>query len=131
MKKAQQNKSVETLKLEREMAECCGTEHYYSNFMLKFNYTDGVRQFCNKAGGGAYWFFDVVNSMFFDRKTAEKMDCDFIVITLKVFENSKAIIEFKDSDGVFYSQDIPYTDCPEGEWKFFFEHGILMWSGEY
>lgn len=26
---------------------------------------------------------------------------------------------------------IGYTDCPEGEWKFFYTNNVFMWKDEY
>ena len=40
----------------------------------------------------------------------------------------------KDGEGNrLYSKNYDYTDCPEGNWKFFYdkESRVLMWHGEY
>lgn len=123
------NKKPKTLELENYMANYYGTEHYYTDWAYKFKYTDGVKAFCEKAG--AYWILDIVNSLFFEEKYAKKMNGDFIAIKLNVVENNKATITFEDSESKFYSQDIPFTDCPEGEWIFFYDDGILIWHSEY
>lgn len=39
-----------------------GTENYYKHSLMgsRFLYTDGVRFFAQNAGGGAYWFLDIL-----------------------------------------------------------------------
>ena len=117
----QQNKSPATLKLENEMAYCYGTEHYY-RYYGNLLYTDGVKNFCEKAE--AYWFLDAVFSHLVT------MPEDFYVITLKVNNDSTATLNIK-GDNAKKTQNIPFTDCPAGEWKFYFSERVLMWWREY
>ena len=121
MKKAQQNKTPEQLKLENIMAYCYGTEHYYRNSLLPFVYTDGVKTFVENAGGGAFWFLTEVMILV-------KNVVDFASIVLKV-ENGKADILVDKKN----KKHIAYTDCPDGYWEFFYEpeQRILFWNGEY
>ena len=124
-----ESKKVISTKLKNEMSYYYGTENYYCDKAYYFKFTDGVKAFCEKAG--AYWLLDLINSLFFERKYKAKMNADFISIDLKVDENDSAVISFKDSNGVFYEQGIPFTDCPMGNWKFYYDSGVLMWNGEY
>ena len=103
-----------------------GTENYYTNDYLAFNYTDGVKAFCENAM--AYWILDIVNSVV---RTEKKMSEDLITIKLIVRKDSTATISFKDYEGTIYKQEIPFTDCPVGEWRFFYENGVFFWNGEY
>lgn len=123
------SKKVIAKQLENEMAYYSGTENYYSSWIHKFKYTDGIKGFCEKAK--AFWFLDLVNSLFFNQRLRKRMNGDFIVIKLKVEENNTCVVSFKDSEKVFYEQAIAYTDCPIGEWVFYYDNGILMWNGEY
>ena len=68
--------------LERTMANCYGTENYYTDRHLDFKYTDGIKTFCETAM--AYWLLDLVNSVV---KTKHAMNEDLIVITLTVKDN--------------------------------------------
>ena len=115
-----------TKMLERTMANCYGTENYYVARHLAFKYTDGVKTFCETAA--AYWLLDLVNSIVI---TKPSMNNDLIVITLIVNDNHRATITFEDSEKVIHKQDIPYTDCPSGEWKFFYDNNVFFWNGEY
>ena len=118
-----ENKSKE---LERIMSNCYGTENYYTNQFLHFKYTDGVDTFCKTAG--AYWLLDIVESIIRDKPSYFD---DFVVIKLTVQDNCKGLITFEDSENVFYKQDIPFTDCPKGEWLFYYDNNVFFWNGEY
>lgn len=120
-----QNKTQATLDLENAMAYCTGTEKYYRYLgFSKFLYTDGVKTFAEKAG--AYWFIDLVFAELL------KMQNLFLAIHLDV-KDEKAVVKFKDCDDVVKTKNIPFTDCPEGNWLFFFDKraNVLLWNGEY
>ena len=120
--KATQNDSV----LMSYMGNFYGTEHYYTNHFLSFKYTDGVKGFCEQAH--AFWLLDIVESVV---KNKPSMNEDLISITLLVNQDNTAFITFKDSSKTIYQQKIPYTDCPVGEWNFFYENNVFFWNGEY
>ena len=113
-------------KLEEAMENCYGTENYYVSKHLAFKYTDGVKTFCDVAE--AYWLLDLVDSIV---RTTPKINEDLILITLTVDSNYTAKITFEDSESIVYEQNIPFTDCPKGEWKFFYENNVFFWNGEY
>lgn len=119
-------KDKRSYELERTMANCYGTENYYTDRHLDFKYTDGVKTFCETAM--AYWLLDLVNSVV---KTKPAMNEDLIVITLTVKDNHKATITFEDSENIIYKQIIPFTDCPKGKWLFYYENNVFFWNGEY
>ena len=60
-----------------------------------------------------------------------RMHQDLIIIKLIVNQDNKASITFEDTLGIFFSQIIPFTDCPEGEWMFYFNDNVFFWNGEY
>ena len=105
---------------------CNGTENYYTNPNLVFNYTDGVKIFCDIAE--AYWLLDIVNSVV---KTKPEINEGLSAVKLKVKTDNTAVITFKDGTKIRYKQVIPYTDCPKGEWRFFYENNVFFWHGEY
>ena len=117
------NKSAE---LNTAMAYCYGTEHYYTNPMLNFKYTDGVKTFCEIAQ--SYWLLDIINSI---SRLYKRMHQDLIIIKLIVNQDNKASITFEDTLGIFFSQIIPFTDCPKGKWMFYFNDNVFFWNGEY
>ena len=120
--KPTQNDSV----LMNYMGNFYGTEHYYTNHFLSFKYTDGVKGFCEQAH--AFWLLNLVESIV---KAKPSMNEDLISITLLVNQDNTAFITFKDLTKTIYQQRIPYTDCPVGEWNFFYENNVFFWNGEY
>ena len=117
---------MDTKELEQIMANCYGTENYYTNQFLHFKYTDGVKVFCEKVG--AYWLLDLVESIL---KIKAELHSDLIGITLRVKDQNKAKLTFKKGTKLIYKQDIPFTDCPKGKWKFFYQGNVFFWNMEY
>ena len=120
------NSEDKQLKLIEKLMFCTGTEHYYTNKNLAFEYTDGVKIFCNIAE--AYWLLDIVNSVI---KTKPEMNNGLINIILQVKKDRTAKITFRERVKFIYEQKIPFTDCPCGVWKFYFRDGVFFWNREY
>ena len=120
------NSSIKSSDLSNLMSYCFCTEHYYTNPIHSFKYTDGVKIFCEKAQ--SYWLLDIVNSVC---RFYKRMHQDLIIIKLEVNKDNKASISFEDTYGIFFSQIIPFTDCPEGTWMFYFNDNVFFWNGEY
>ena len=121
-----QNSVIKSTELENIMSYYYGTENYYKNNLYTFNYTDGIKTFCENAD--AYWLLDIIESVC---RTHKEIHNDFILIELLVSKDNKATITFEDAKRVFYKQSIPFTDCPEGNWKFYFDNNVFFWHGEY
>lgn len=120
------NSSIKSSDLSNLMSYCYGTEHYYTTPIHSFKYTDGVKIFCENAQ--SYWLLDIVNSVC---RFYKRMHQDLIIIKLEVNKDNKASISFEDTYGIFFSQIIPFTDCPEGTWMFYFNDNVFFWNGEY
>lgn len=105
-----------------------GTESYTYNPLYPWlKYTDGVCDFAKHAGNGAYWFLDIIGTELHKLANRE----EFLSIALDV-KGSAAVITADDGNGkVLWSKQISFTDCPEGEWKFFLSHHVLMLAQEY
>ena len=120
------NSNIKSSDLSNLMSYCYGTEHYYTNPIHSFKYTDGVKIFCENAQ--SYWLLDIVNSVC---RFYKRMHQDLIIIKLEVNKDNKASITFEDTYGIFFSQIVPFTDCPEGTWMFYFNDNVFFWNGEY
>ena len=120
------NSDIKSSDLSNLMSYCYGTEHYYTNPIHSFKYTDGVKIFCENAQ--SYWLLDIVNSVC---RFYKRMHQDLIIIKLEVNKDNKASISFEDTYGIFFSQIVPFTDCPEGTWMFYFNDNVFFWNGEY
>lgn len=102
-----------------------GDTPYRHNLIRTFNYTSGTRYFARQAG--AYWFLDICATEIFRLSRVEP----FIKIVLNVTDKKEATITADDGNGnVIYTRSIDYTDCPEGEWKFYIENGLMMLPNE-
>jgi len=112
-----------------ELGQFTGTEKYYFNPLYRWmQYTDGVKHFAQHAGGGAYWFLDIVGTEM--RSVMDKGE-DFLCIDLVVADESAKILVTDGNDKKLWSRNINYTDCPAGSYKFFLVGGVLMLASEY
>jgi hypothetical protein len=120
--------------LRAALSQITGTDGYHYNRLYpKMNYTDGVRFFLHNAGGGAYWFLDIIGTEIFP---IHQRGEDLVVIVLES-KDGEALITANDGgkDGqepkdLMPPKHIRLTDCPEGEWKFYIENGVLSLPGE-
>lgn len=112
--------------LQSDLSQFIGTEHWWRHPLVAgMTYTDGVRYFADKAK--AWWFVDDTIIEFAGKQRMS----GFLAITLKV-ENEKATITITNGDGeVNATKQVDYTDCPAGEYKFFFTGDVLMLTSEY
>lgn len=111
-----------------ELSNHYGTEGYQFNPLYSWlKYTDGVHAFINNAGGGAYWFLDIIGT---ELKTLSAIE-GFLAIDLVSTGNKAAIKVTDGNDRIVYRKDILYTDCPAGCWSFFLTDNVMMLSREY
>jgi len=78
------NSSIKSYTLSNLMSYCYGTEHYYTNPIYSFKYTDGVKIFCENAQ--SYWLLDIVNSVC---RFYKRIHQDLIIIKLIVNQDKK------------------------------------------
>ena len=121
-----QHSTIKSNELQQIMSYCYGTEHYYKISAYSFKYTDGIKTFCENAD--AYWLLDIIESVC---RTHKEIHNDFILIELSVCKDNRATITFEDSKTTFFKQEILFTDCPQGTWRFYFDNNVFFWNGEY
>ena len=118
---------MDSTQLKHGMAQFTGTEYYYRHVLSRMKYTDGVKFFAENAGGGAYWFLDIVGTEVMEIKKSRP----FISIKL-IAKNSKADITATDgNDNALWNRAIEFTDCPDGEWSFYLIDEIMLLTREY
>ena len=96
-------------------------------------YTEGAKFFFDNAGNGAYWLLDILATEPAILKEAEQ----FTHVTLTVAEHG-GVAHLNVTDGgkegdaaqSVYHRRIDWTDCPPGDWEFFFENMTVMLPGE-
>jgi hypothetical protein len=116
--------------LQAELQAHTGSQKYFRHRLNpSFSYTDGVRHFLRRAGGGAYWLVDILALQpEISRATAEHgklfavlaVDCGVAKLTVALDRKERDSYE-----GVVYERRIPFTDCPPGEWIFNLGMGLL------
>lgn len=114
-----------------ELAHFTGTESYHRHFpaMGPVVLTDGAKYFAEKAG--AYWLMDIIAT---ELPRLLKKE-GFLSITV---DSKKGKAKLSATDGnkkAIWKKNIGHTDCPEGEWKFYFTlsnpYMVLMLTSEY
>jgi hypothetical protein len=109
-----------------DLSNFTGTENWYRhNLMHDTVYTDGVKYFAEKAG--AYWFLDIVDTELFPLQKQH----GFLSITMTVANEQASIVATDGDLTTLWNKDITFTDCPEGEYKFFFTDNVLLLTSEY
>ncbi len=114
-----------------DLSQFTGSERVYFNPLYKaMHYTDGVQYFANEAG--AYWLLDIIGTEFFPKTLGRDPEWDsFLVIEVTVRDSAAVITVNDGNDNIFTTKEISYTDCPEGEWKFYLTDNVLLLPGEY
>jgi len=114
--------------LAADLAQCTGTMNYWKQPPLPFQYTDGIKTFCE--GAEAYWFLSELLD-FIDIFKKNYLS----VIKLKVANSAATIKVIGDNDEVAITRQIVFTDCPEGEYVFYMywkgsDRPMLIWRSE-
>ena len=109
------------------MSQSIGTTayHRFSHSPIFPVVTDGVLAVAEVAG--CFWLLDIIGSYQHD----EKLDKAFQVWTLEVnHEESSGIVRGFNDTTLIITQDIPYTDFPLDQIKFFLMDGVLLLPNE-
>jgi len=120
---------MNSTELQNGLSQFTGTENYYRHALGQMKYTDGVAFFAENAGGGAYWFLDIVGTELITLQKAEPFI--HVVLDSSEVENRATIKADDGNDKLLWRREIEFTDCPPGVWKFYLIGGVLMLVGEY
>ena len=118
---------MNTQELKDGLRDYYGSEQFFRH-MLNRNmvYSEGAQFFMENAGGGTYWFADIVATELMKIHRKE----EFIHIHL-VAADGKATILADDGNGnPLYKRKIDYTDCPDGDWEFYLENNTFYLPSE-
>ena len=109
--------------IQNGLAQCYGTEQYWKNNVLNFQYTDGVKFLHENAD--CYWLLIAISSY--------KRTEPFQVWELKKHTDNMAILTMKEDthQPLLVEQKIPFTDFPLEEMKLYLIDGILILPTEY
>jgi hypothetical protein len=119
--------SVKTLKPE-DLEYFTGTENWYRHGLVRsITYADGAKYVADS--GGAYWLLDEI-------ALAQKFNSDvkaepFQVWKLVVRDNA-GVLTCDDGNGnIVFTKEIPFTDFPSPEIKFYFTNNVILLPREY
>ena len=125
--------------LQEELNQFHGTESYYQHPLnRRFLHTDGVQHFATQAK--AFWLIDAVAIGVHGNPGAVPSivpDTDWFATVRLVAEDAKAILYIEDGNDLpHYQEEIEFTTCPDGEWKFFLAEAeenkvVMMVPSEY
>jgi len=117
--------------LRSSLAHHTGSSSLYRHGLNKScMYTEGVQDFAESAGNGAYWLLDILvtEPLILSAMRRE----NFVVVMLTVTGTAAHLTVRRDThDPILFQRAIDFTDCPEGEWKFYFTDNVLMLPSEY
>ena len=113
---------------ESDLRQFTGTEHWYRHPLArKVLYTDGVKHVAEQ--GGAYWLLDTIAfAQAIPAVAAEPFQ--FWILTVRSDHTATLTCEDGNSKTV-HTQDIPFTDFPLAEIKFYYTDNTLLLPSEY
>jgi len=117
---------------ESDLIQFCGSSEFFQHWTKRLVYTEGVRHMAEH--GGAYWLIDAVASYQPDKRIASRPDLvDFQLWELAVAEDKSATLTMRGDSGqpAVITQEIPFTDFPLEQIKFYVCNGTLMLPSEY
>ena len=118
---------VKTLKAE-DLESFIGSETWYQHgLVLSITFTDGAKYVADQ--GGAYWLLDEIALA---QKFVTSVKAEPFQVWKLVVSNSKGVLSCDDGNGnVVYSKQIPFTDFPLPEIKFYFTDNVILLPSEY
>lgn len=104
-----------------------GTEQYHKTFLFNPNlvHTDGVQYFADQAG--AFWLLDIIATEIYPFTSQH----DFLAITMDVKDKKAKLVVDDGNDNWIFQKNIDFTDCPDGEYRFWLTGNVLMLPSEY
>lgn len=119
--------SIKTLE-PRDLGQFTGSENWYQHGLVRsITYTDGAKYVADH--GGAHWLLDEIALA--QKFNAAVRNEPFQVWKLTV-SDSEGLLTCDDGDGkVVYTKQIPFTDFPLPEIKFYFTDNVILLTSEY
>ena len=121
--------SKETTLRASDLSQFTGTEQWYQHGINRtVLFTDGAKYVADTAG--AYWFLDEIAIIQpYNKQIAGEA---FQVWKLLVHADQSATLTCEDGNGnIVYTKQIPFTDFPLKEIKFFFTDNVILLPSEY
>lgn len=111
--------TTDTSELKNRLSQHTGTQDVFRHSIVRsFVYTEGVKDFAENAGGGAYWLLDILATEPEIRSLIKGSGMAFATLKVNGGKGRLSVDDGNDSPPV-YTRDLDYTDCPSGEWMFY------------
>lgn len=119
--------SIKSLAAE-DLGQFIGTENWYQHGLVRsITYTDGAKYVADN--GGAYWLLDEIA---LPQKFNAAVESEPFQVWKLTVSDSKGLLTCDDGDGkIVYSKEIPFTDFPLSEIKFYFTDNVILLPSEY
>lgn len=107
--------------LRQQLRQHTGSQTVYRHALARsVCYTEGVQDFAQNAGGGAYWLLDILATEPKILGLAREEGIAFATLEVK---GGKAVLRVAaDSDiKPVFTRVITSTDCPDGDWMFYLQ----------
>ena len=117
---------------ESDLTQFCGSSEFFQHWSKRLVYTEGIQHMAEQ--GGAYWLIDAVASYQSDKRITSRPDlADFQLWELAVAEDRTATLTIRGDSGqpAVITQEIPFSDFPLKQIKFYVCNGTLMLPSEY
>lgn len=113
---------------EVDLSQFIGTEHWYQHGLVRsITYTDGAKYVADN--GGAYWLLDEIALA---QKFSAAVKSEPFQLWKLTVSDRKGVLTCDDGDGkVVYTKQIPFTDFPLPEIKFYFTDNVILLPSEY
>jgi len=110
------------------MNGCTGTEQYHQLTLDKnFKATDGIALVAELAG--AFWLVDAIRSYQYEPKVKE-VEVQFWTLDSNGHE-AVLYMRADEKTPIIVTQQIPYTDFPQGMWEFWVIDSVILLPSEY
>lgn len=119
----------ETKLTRAELAQFTGSEQWYRHGLVRnILFTDGAKYVADKAG--AYWLLDeIALAQRYEKSVAAE---EFQLWKLTVNPDHTAVLTCEDGNGeAVLSKNIPFTDFPLDEIKFYVTNNTILLPSEY
>lgn len=113
---------------EADLCHFTGSENWYQHSLVRsVSYTDGAKYVADNAG--AYWLLDeIALAQKYERRVGAE---PFQVWRLTV-SYQKGVLTCDDGNGrIVFSKEIPFTDFPLPEIKFYVADNVILLPSEY
>jgi len=113
---------------DEDLSQFIGSEHWYQHGLVRaITYTDGAKYVAD--AGGAYWLLDEIALA---QKFVQSVKKEPFQVWMLAVTDQRGVLTCDDGNGnIVYTKQIPLTDFPLPEVKFYFTDNVILLPSEY